>query len=143
MPLTDTISVLNGLLATLSRSFPQYLRYARPYVPPGHERMVETLAEITEGQDELIERISQEVANLGGSPDRGEFPMLFTDTHDLGIDFLVQEATRLGKHDVAILSELARTLNLLQAAKALAEETLGMTKAHVQSLEELIAVTRR
>jgi hypothetical protein len=33
MPSPDTINVLNRVLEILERSFPQYLLYARPYVP--------------------------------------------------------------------------------------------------------------
>ncbi len=42
----DTIHVLNRVLEILERSFPQYLRYARPYIPPGRATS-ETLARCT------------------------------------------------------------------------------------------------
>lgn len=133
----ETIDVLNRLLAILSRSFPQYMRYAHPFVPPGNERLVEVLDEIVADQDALIERIMRLIDETGTPPDRGEFPMAFTDAHDLGIDFLVQRAIDYGRQDIEDLQACAESLNLAPAAKSLAEEALGMTKAHIQSLEEV------
>ena len=83
MPSPDTINVLNRVLEILERSFPQYLLYARPYVPPGRENIMQTIEQIVAGQDALAERVSQHVFESGGLPDHGDFPIEFTDTHDL------------------------------------------------------------
>jgi hypothetical protein len=136
MPSLETIDVLNRLLAILCRSFPQYLQYAHPYIPPGNERLEETIENIVTDQDTLIERISRLIEETGSPADRGEFPMLFTDAHDLGIGFLVDRAIDYGRQDIEQLQACAESLNLAPAAKSLAEEALGMTKAHVESLEE-------
>src|SRR3990172_8834395 len=130
----DTIDVLNRELAILQRSFPQYLRYARPYIPPGREHVMKKIDEIAAGQDALAERVNQTVFESGGLPDDGKFPIEFTDTHDLGIDFLIQEAIEYQKQDIADLEQCVDALRLAPAAQSLAAEALGLAKGHLESL---------
>src|SRR5205814_10564680 len=92
MPSTDTITVLNRVLAILERSFPQYLRYARPYIPPGRENIMQTIEQIAAGQDALAERVYRQIFESGGLPDPGQFPIQFTATTDISIDVLLPEA---------------------------------------------------
>ena len=131
------MDVLNSLLTILSRSFPQYMRFARPHIPPGDDRIVETFDQIVTDQNALIDRISRLIYDSGALPDRGEFPMVFTDAHDLDIKFLVQRAIDYGRQDVVDLESCVESLNLAPAAKSLAEESLGTAKAHIETLEEL------
>src|SRR5262245_19533731 len=133
----DTIIVLNRVLEILERSFPQYLRYARPYIPPGRENIMQTIEQIAAGQDALAERVSQHIFESSGLPDHGDFPIEFTDTHDLAIDFLLQEAIDCVKQDVGNLEESVDTLRLAPAAQSLASEALGMTKGHLELLQKL------
>ncbi len=137
MPSADTIDLLNRVLNILQRSFPQYLRYARPYIPPGREDVMQTVNEIVAGQDALAERVSQAIFESGGRPDPGEFPIEFTDMHDLGIDFLIREAIDCQRQDITDLEQCVESLRLAPAAQSLAAEALGMAKAHRESLEEL------
>lgn len=137
MPSPDTIDILNRVLVLVSRSFPQYLRYAKPYIPPGREDVLETIREIVTAQDRLAERIGRYISDSGGLPDDGRFPIEFTDTHDLAIDFLLREAIGCQKEDVANLQQCVEALRVAPAAESLAAEALGMAKGHLQSLEEL------
>jgi hypothetical protein len=139
MPNLETTDLLNRVLSILQRSFPQYLRYARPYIPPGRENVMDTIHQIVAGQDSLAERVSQTVFDAGGSPDPGDFPIELTDTHDLAIDFLVQEAIDYQKQDVADLEQCVEALRLAPAAQSLGAEALGMAKGHLESLERLKA----
>jgi hypothetical protein len=136
-PSPDTIETLNRVLVLLQRSFPQYLRYARPYIPPGREEVMQTIDEIVTCQDSLAARIEQFVDESGGLPDSGKFPIEFTDTHDLSIDFLIREAIGYQTQDVANLQECVERLRLSPAAQSLASEALGMAKGHLESLREL------
>jgi hypothetical protein len=138
MPSPDTINVLNRVLEILERSFPQYLRYARPYIPPGRENIMQTIEQIVAGQDALAERVSQHIFESSGLPDHGDFPIEFTDTHDLAIDFLLQEAIDCVKQDVGDLEESVDALRLAPAAQSLASEALGMTKGHLELLQRLV-----
>jgi len=134
---TETNDVLNRVLEILQRSFPQYMRYARPYIPQGRENVMDTIHEIVAGQDLLAERVSQTIFDSGGRPDPGDFPIEFTDMHDLAIDFLIQEAIECQKQDIADLEQCVEALRLAPAAQSLAAEALGMAKGHLESLEEL------
>src|SRR6478752_5491461 len=120
MPSPDTINVLNRVLEILERSFPQYLRYARPYVPPGRESIMQTIEQIVAGQDALAERVSQHIFESSGLPDHGDFPIEFTDTHDLAIDFLLQEAIDCTKQSIGDLEQSVDSLRLAPAAQSLA-----------------------
>jgi hypothetical protein len=137
MPSTETTDVLNRVLAILERSFTQYLRYARPYVPPGRENIAQSLAEIVAGQDALALRVSQMISEAGGLPDNGDFPIEYTDSHDLSIDYLVQEAIDGQRQDIADLSRCVEALRLAPSAQSLASEALGLAKGNLETLEEL------
>jgi hypothetical protein len=137
MPSTDTIDVLNRVLSILERSFPQYMCYARPYIPTGRENVMQTIRDIVAGENALAERVSQLVFESGGNHDRGDFPIDFTDTHDLDIDFLVAEAIDCMQGDVAELEKCVDALRLAPAAQSLASEVLGMTLGHLELLEAL------
>lgn len=137
MPSDATINLLNRVLEILERSFPQYLLYARPYVPPGKERVMETIEGIVAGQNELAQRVTKHVLESGGLSDHGDFPIEFTDTHDLEIDFLIQEAIDCLKENVVDLEECVDALRLSPVAQSLASEALGQTKAYREQLEKL------
>jgi hypothetical protein len=137
MPSTETTDALNRVLAVLERSFPQYLQFAKPYIPPGRDDVMRTISEIVAGQDALAERVSDTVFEAGDLPDDGKFPIEFTDTHDLSIDFLINEAIECQKQDIVDLKECVDSLRLSPAAQMLAEEALGQAKGHLELLEEL------
>lgn len=134
----ESIDALNRVLGTMLRSFPQYLRWSRPWVPPGHERVLETLERIVSEQDALAERVFDTIDHLGGLPDTGEFPMEFTDTHDLSIDYMLREAVGYGRQDVATLEELSKLTNLAPQAEPLVRDAYQMAMRHSASLEALI-----
>ncbi len=140
MKQTTPASELNRLLALVGHSFPQYLQYSRPYVPPGRNEIIETLDAIAEDQVVLGDRITQMQIDADASIRTGDFPMEFTDMHDLGIDFLVGAAVAYQQQDVETVSEIVENLQAFPAAKALAEEALGMAKGHLESLRELVQV---
>jgi hypothetical protein len=70
-------------------------------------------------------------------PDNGEFPIEYTDSHDLSIDYLVQQAIDSQKQDIADLTRCVEALRLAPSAQSLASETLGMAKGNLETLEEL------
>ncbi len=139
----STHALLNRLLAIVGRSFPQYMQYSRPYVPAGSSHLVEALAAVVSDQDVMVERISQMLSDESTAPRFGEFPMEYTDLHDLDINYLFGEAARYQELDIANLGEIADQLQLAPAAQSLAEETLGMAKGHLDSMRELVAEKQR
>jgi hypothetical protein len=130
--------LLAQLLGIVAKSFPQYLRYSRPYVPPGRENVMETLHSIAKDQDVLADRISHMITDAGAPLRTGEFPMEYTDTHDLGIDYQIDSAMEYQRQDIESIEHLISQLAPFPAAKSLAEEALGMAKGHLESLQELL-----
>lgn len=137
MPTSETLQTLNRVLAILERSFPQYLRWARPYIPAGRENFMHTIETIASGQNLLAGRVAQRVSEADGLPDHGEFPIEYTDTHDLDIDYLIAEAIDCTKQDIAELTQCVDALRLAPTAQSLASEALGLTKGHLEQLEKL------
>lgn len=131
-------SQLSQLLWLMSKSFPQYVRYSRPYIPSGREMEFETLVGIAADQDILAERVSQLLMDAGAPLRSGEFPMEYTDTHDLGIDYQVRSAIEYQEQDIATLEQIIKELEPFPMARPLAEEALGMAKGHLEALHELV-----
>jgi bacterioferritin (cytochrome b1) len=134
---SEAIVLLNRLLAIHVRSFVQYLRYSRPYITSGQVDVVETLEATAHDQDVMADRISRMVYDAGGLPRSGEFPMEFTDMHDLDLDFLLSAAVRYQAYDVESIGGIAARLQSEPAARSIAEEALGMAKGHLDTLREL------
>ena len=134
-----TIDLLNELLAIEYRSFPMYLTDACPWTHHGDERATETLANIAADQKQMVQRIGEFIIDMGGRVDTGEYPMEFTDTHFLSLDFLLKELVRYQRQDVAAIERIVRELGDVRAAHELAEETLGSERAHLEAIEALVS----
>lgn len=130
--------LLNQLLGVVGKSFPQYIRYSRPYLPPGSEAISETIEAIVHDQDVLAERIGQLLIDAEAPLRSGEFPMEYTDTHDLSIDYQLKAAIGYQEQDIDSIRGLIEQLQSYPEAKALAEEALGMAKGHLESLQEVL-----
>jgi hypothetical protein len=133
----ESIALVNRLLAIYCRSLPQYLQWSRPHVAPGQEEALETIADVARDQDALADRLSAMVIDAGSLPHTGEFPMEFTDLHDLDLGFLVAEAASYQAEDVAMIQALVDKAAAWPAVRSIAEEALGMAKGHLETLTEL------
>jgi len=130
--------VLNQLLNVHLYSFIQYLQYARPYAPGDNsDQALATIQQIAADQQQLAERIVKHMQDRDTSPAGGGFPMEFTDTHDLSLDFLLIEAIAYQEQDIETIGQCVAQLRREPAAMALAEEALGMAKGHLLSLREI------
>lgn len=134
---SNKITILNRLLALHCRSLPMYLADARPHVTAGEERARQTLAQIVRDQQALSQRIAELILDRRGMIDTGGFPMDFTDTHMLDLEFLVGELIRYQRQDIAAIERCVAALGADREARELAEECLGTAKGHLESLEEL------
>jgi bacterioferritin (cytochrome b1) len=135
---SESIAALNVALATVLKSFPQYLRWSRPWVPPGHEAELAALEKIVVEQDKFAERLYDAIDELGGLPDTGDFPMEFTDTHDLSIDYMMREAVGYARQDVAAVEAAAATGPLAPQAVPLVKEAVQMAQRHLATIESLV-----
>lgn len=134
---TKTTILLEQLLVVLVRSFPAYLEFARPYSTQQEERLLTTLDQVVADQEHLAERIGQAMRAAGHPARLGEFPMEYTDLHDLSADYIVLMAIEYQKQDIAELERICDDLRMAPMALALAEEALGMAKGHLETLQEL------
>jgi hypothetical protein len=87
----------------------------------------------------MSERVCDLVQQLEGRVDLGSFPMQFASLHDLGLKYLVARAIEYQRRDIHVIEKCVDGLRLVPAARSLAEETLGMAKGHLESLEEIAA----
>ncbi len=131
----STANILNRALSIVARSFPQYVAFARPYVPIGSEAVVDTLDDIAEDQAFMVERIAGAIESAGYIANYGEFPMDFTSKHDLRIDTLLDYAIARQQIDVDVLAVLSEELSTAAASRTLVDETFGMATAHLELLE--------
>jgi len=134
----ESITSLNRLLAIQCRSFPQYLQWSRPHVPRGRDEVMDTIGGIVADQDAIADRINRMLQDANALSRTGEYPMEFTDLHDLDIDFLLNAAVNYQQQDVEAIEAIVQQLSTSPAAKAVAEESLGMAKGHLDSLRELL-----
>lgn len=135
----NTVRILNQLLGLHGSSLPMYLRSAPPHRQFGDEKAWDTLRRIMDDQQLMVDKIADHVEEADGTPNMGEFPIEFTGTHDLSVDYMVQRVLDRQRAEVESIEELSGQLESGSQAKALAQEALGAAKAHVQSLEECIS----
>lgn len=128
---------LNRLIAMHNCSLPAYLTYAAPAWHRGDEAAQETLRSVAADQRDTSERLAAMVTAQHGVIDNGEFPIYYTGYHDLSFDFLLKEIIKEQKEDIVQIEAVVAQLSMVPLAKALAEETLGAAKGHLESLEEL------
>jgi bacterioferritin (cytochrome b1) len=139
MPSPTPVDLLNQVLAMLRKSFPQYARFSRPYIPPGHEQAWRMIKDIATAEESLAHQVSDEILSMGGLTHAGDFPIDFTDTHDLGIDYMVAEAMGYQRQDIAKLETIIEGLKSTPSAHAAVEEILSVARRHLKTLEDLHA----
>jgi hypothetical protein len=133
------IDLLNELLAIEYRSLPMYLTYASPWRHSQDARAGEVMQHIVTDQQHMSARLVEEIQDRGSSPEVGDFPMDFTDMHDLSLDYLVKDVLVWQQRGVDRIEQIAAALEGDRAARELAQEVLGAERAHLEALAELIA----
>ncbi|MCC7084123.1 MAG: hypothetical protein IT427_03840 [Pirellulales bacterium] len=134
----DTNAVLNRLLVTLHRSFPMYLGdTAALWTHPGDESAKLTVALIATDYRNYAHRLVELLLERRALAGFGEYPMAFTDTHDLALGYLVGELSFYQRQDIAAIEQCVADLISDPQGRALAEEILGNARGHLESLQEL------
>jgi hypothetical protein len=134
----DTNAVLNRLLVTLYRSFPMYLGdTAAVWTHSGDDEAKQVVQSIASDyrmySQRLIDLLQERRAAFG----LGEYPMAFTDTHDLSLDYLVSELIFYQRQDIAGIEQCVSALITDPQGRSLAEEILGNARGQLESLNEL------
>lgn len=132
------IDVLNRLLTIEYRSLPVYLAGTSPWIKAGEERAAATLAHIVSDQLEMAQRIAKLIHQRGGQLIVGAFPMEFTDLHMLSLDFLVHECIAWEQRTGAEIEQCIADLASDVEARQLAEEALGLSKGHLENLQDAV-----
>lgn len=133
----NTVPILNRLVAIHNRSLPMYLSNTRPWTTRRDEAARETLSQIARDQKATVDRLGEMILDYGGVVELGAYPMRFTSTHDLSMEFLVGELIRRQRDDIEAIEQCVRQLGHDTMAKSLAEEALREAKGHLEALEEL------
>lgn len=137
MPDQTVVNVLNRLLTLHSRSLPTYLASARPWFSKRNSEEEAVLRHIAADQKLMVGRIGTVIMDLGGSVFPSEFPMEFTDLHDLRADYLVGQVMERQQREIDWMRQNLDPLRSEPAALAIGEEALGAAQAHLDSLNEL------
>ncbi len=133
----NTIAALNRIACVLNRSLPMYLRDAKPYVRPEDAEAAEVLESIADEQRDMVARIGELVVEEGSQLDTVGFPITYTSLHDLSLDYLIGQLVMQQERDVQEIQHCVSQLSLAPRARALAEESLGAAKGHLETLREL------
>lgn len=132
MPKVDRNAVLNRLLRIHASSLPMYLASARPYTPLDLRDAGRALDAVIADHRRTIGILTEELLASGGELEAGEFPMEFTDLHDLSLGYLLKPLVDHQRRDLAAIEAcVAESGN-----DPLAQEALGAAKAHLETLQE-------
>ncbi len=135
----NLIDTLNRLLVLEFRSFAMYLNDADPWSAEDSDNSAtEVLTGIQQLRAEYSQRLAELIQQEGGTVDSGDYPMNFTDSHDLSLIYLLGELQKAQHEILAEIELLIQALAKHPAAKALAEEILGSERAHQEMLDRLM-----
>lgn len=134
----DSKTALNRLLVIIYRSLPMYLADAVPWMHPGDEKAKHVLNHIVMDYRLYSGRIVDSLLARRERFTFGEYPMVFTDTHDLSLDYLMSELVDYQSQDVVAIEKCVADLKTDANGRALAEEVLGNARGHLESLKELL-----
>ena len=137
--MASTINLLNELLALHSFSLPMYLTNARPWATRQDAKAVDALSRVAADHQRMTDLIGSLILDLGGEIQPGEFPMMYTDMHDLSTDYILNEVYRFQRIEADRIEEIATQLVDQPKPHAIAKEALGAAKGHLQNLGELMS----
>ncbi|MGY8767659.1 MAG: hypothetical protein ACKVH8_04375 [Pirellulales bacterium] len=130
------ITTLSRLAALHYHSLPMYLRYTRPWTRPGTEGKLDVLRHMITDHQFAVEKIAHVLEETDATIGLGEFPMEYTDLHDLSIAYLFGVLIESQNKLIAEIQSGISQLENDTIAKEVAQECLGMAKGHVENLEE-------
>lgn len=130
---------LSRIYWILDSSFPKFMRFAPGWSSGRHEdEAVRTLLSVAEGQDEFLARLADYCETREIDVVRGQYPIAYTELHDLSTAFLLRKASEFQRRDTravqAVLQSIANDED-----RAWGEEALGMCRAHEEILAGLLA----
>lgn len=137
MTVETSNDVLNRLLVIHTRSLPIFLTYATPWWKDEDGRVAEMLSGVAQDQLRIADRIGKLIVDQGGTAVCCQFPDRFSTLHDLAFDFLLAELIRYQDRTIATIEKFVPQLSQSSMAQTLAQEALGMARAHRDMLGDL------
>ena len=137
MSVETTNDMLNRLLVIHSHSLPDFLADAYPSWKDKHVKAAEVLADIVDDQRAVAARVGRLLVENDGVVASGQFPDRFSSFHDLAYDFMLAQLIRYQDRMIAAIEQMVQRLPRASMAQGLAQEALGMAKAHRDALGDL------
>lgn len=137
MSVQTTNDALNRLLVIHSRSLPHFLVCAYPSWKDKHAKAAKVLTDIVDDQCAVAARVGRLLVAHDAAVASARFPDRFSTLHDLSFDFMLAQLMRYQDRTIAAIERLAEQLPHASAARELAQEALGMAKAHRDALGDL------
>lgn len=132
-----TVDTLNLVLQVHYRSLPMYLAEAEPWRRHGSTERVAVVQDLINDDVRFSKIAADWIQRRGGVIDLGEFPIGFTDTNDLALDFLIEEIVNDQQGKIADLEDCLKVADVDPGVRSLAQEALGAARGHLQSLQEI------
>jgi hypothetical protein len=132
----DILDVLQGVLRTLCRGFPQYLAEAQPWRQAADAPFLTALGRLIADQRLYAGRAADAITERGGRPDPGPFPLEYASVNDLSLDFMKDKIVAQLREDYAALTRAARRLADQHELHELVEEIAGNYRGHLEMLGE-------
>lgn len=133
----EPVATLNRLLQILNRSLAVYLQHTRPWARADRQKARDALANLAADQQAYVEQIAETVERLGGRVEPGRFPLQFTSTHDLALDFLLKKTAEHHARDLEAIRRCVADLADEPGPRFLAEKILDNQQGHLETLEGL------
>lgn len=132
----STYEILNRLYVLHNRSLAAYLSYARPWAIQAHPKTAAVLEQMVADEQATADRLAGLILETG-PVEPGEFPIIFTGWHDLSVEWLVEKLIERQQKTIILIERFVSQLNLAPYAQAVARETLGQAKGHLENLQEV------
>jgi hypothetical protein len=132
----EIIDVLNDALRLLCRGLPQYLVEAKPWLQSGDNVFLASLRNLIADQRHYAGRVANAVAERGGRPDPGPFPLEYSSANDLALDFLKKKILEQLHDDHIALARAAKQLANQPDLHPLVEEIVGNYRGHLEVLDD-------
>ncbi|MGC3969981.1 MAG: hypothetical protein QM775_22440 [Pirellulales bacterium] len=128
--MADVVSHLNRLLAIHYRSLPMYLADAGIWRSslPHDEELGKAIDRLTSDYRQTCGRIATAILDRNGTIEPSAFPMEFTDTNFLSLDYMLGEITELHKQDMDAMRRIVVAVGHDADAKYITQECLGAAK---------------
>jgi hypothetical protein len=135
-----TNQILNRLRIIHQYSLANYVADARPWWNDEGGQAARVLRDVVSQQRQLADRFGRLLVEQSGEVTPGAFPGRFAALHDLASGFMWAELIRYQQRTIASIEKAIAQLPPGTLARAVAQESLGVARAHLDAMREVDAV---